>query len=163
MFSGVFLSYNVNARRSMHSPRFHLIVSLIISRRAWLTLQSGKMVIGKEPGQELVATITKLFWQQHMPLRSRGLNTFSYLFLLFFTFSLHDVMCHPTDFIWRQGRIAFRRFPSWSFPGVFWDICVQSPVSSRYQYFHPIGMSDVEFWAISRRQEFRLELIAPPH
>ena len=32
-----FPSLSANARRSVHSPRYHLIFTLIVNRQAWLT------------------------------------------------------------------------------------------------------------------------------
>ena len=51
-FSGIFLSCNVIARRSVHSPRYHLIITFIISLQTW---RSGQVDINYESWQELKA------------------------------------------------------------------------------------------------------------
>ena len=63
-----FLSRKVSARRSVHSPQYNFITTLIISRQTWLTWHSGEAA-----GLELVHrhTSMKLFRPQHGSLDNR--------------------------------------------------------------------------------------------
>ena len=49
LLAEISLSCKINARGSVHSPRYHPIIILIISRQMWLTQHSGQVE------QELVA------------------------------------------------------------------------------------------------------------
>ena len=56
-FSGVFLSSIVNARISMHRPRYHFIITLIISERCdWRGIW-GKWPLGRNPD--------RIWWYRH--------------------------------------------------------------------------------------------------
>jgi hypothetical protein len=74
---GVFLSCKTNARRSVHSPQDHFIITLIISDRCdWPTLGASGLWIGTRTGAGATARLTKVFFgrspwlhgQQVLPL-----------------------------------------------------------------------------------------------
>ena len=62
-FFGVFLRRKVNARRSIHSPRFHFIITLEILK-PWLTWHSVQMVVRENPVRSWWRhqTSIKIFW-----------------------------------------------------------------------------------------------------
>jgi hypothetical protein len=68
-FSNVFLNRKALARRSVHSPRDHFIIILIISDRPdWLKTR-GKWPLARNPERSWWHrhTSLKLFWPQPMP------------------------------------------------------------------------------------------------
>ena len=73
----VFLSCKANARRSVHSPRYHLIITHIIWRLTWL---SGKVVIGpRNPERSWWHrhTSLKLFWPRPMAPWATGSHPYN--------------------------------------------------------------------------------------
>ena len=63
-----FLQPKINARRFLHSPLFHRIITLINTRESCLTWHSGKWPLARNPDRSCWHrhTILKIFWLQLM-------------------------------------------------------------------------------------------------
>ena len=69
-FSGVFLSYKANARRSVHSPQDHFIINLIISdRRDWRNTR-GMWSLARNPDRS--------WWHRHACVKLFGRSFWLY-------------------------------------------------------------------------------------
>ena len=75
----ILLSCKVNARRSVHSPRYHLIITLIISRQTWLTPCEGPLTRNLDRSWWHRHTSLKLFWPQSMVSCTTWFHFFSFL------------------------------------------------------------------------------------
>ena len=56
-FSGIFLGYKVNARRTMHIPRYQLIITILLADKQDLTLGASGLCVGTRIGAGSTATL----------------------------------------------------------------------------------------------------------